>query len=335
MRVPLLKTMPLLVLMLICPLLAYRISNDKDSVIPTVDIYMRPAKDAADALKKHLSLISKAGIPDTVVNIAQMVKGVSVPAGNLLNAPTKGVSIKVAKGVEYTADALKKVNDMFNPSIRDIIGRIDRGKDEAYHHNVVRGNRGRDAEWGVNKDMYAIVTLPDSYIPLNQPYLIPARSNVGFIVKETPDPEMPGNVILSADFNSASARQGIPSENDTRDKNEMRRLAQESGEYAFNGKKPTPEELAAQEKRILEERKAAVARADKEALAALGLPENATDYQVLGVAANATYDQIAQAYRNLVIKWHPDRNPDKKDLAAKVFNKIKASFDALNALRKG
>ncbi len=328
MRVLILKVLPLVMLMVICPILAYRISHDKNSNVVGADLYVRPAKDNADALRKHMSLITKTGIPDTVVNVSQIIKKVSVPVGNLLSGPTNGMSVKIASGVGFTAEALKKINDMFNPSIKDIIGRIDRGKDEAYHSNVVRGNRGRDAEWAVNKDMYVIVTLPGSYVPISEPYLVRSHGIAGFIVRAVPDPEIPGNVILTADFNPTSAAQGIPAENDTRDKKKMRELAKESGEWAYRGEKPSAQEIAAQEQKIIEQKKVDLIKSDKEALAALGLPENANDYQVLGVPPTATIDQITLAFRDLALKWNPVTSTNK-DLTTKVFNRLKQSFDAL------
>ena len=36
-------------------------------------------------------------------------------------------------------------------------------------------------------------------------------------------------------------------------------------------------------------------------------------YQILGLAKNATADQIKKAYRKLAMQYHPDRNPGKEE----------------------
>lgn len=53
-------------------------------------------------------------------------------------------------------------------------------------------------------------------------------------------------------------------------------------------------------------------------------------YQILGVSKTATADEIKKAYRKLAVKWHPDRNPDKKDLAEKKFKEIAEAYACLS-----
>ena len=52
-------------------------------------------------------------------------------------------------------------------------------------------------------------------------------------------------------------------------------------------------------------------------------------YEVLGVAKDATADQIKSAYRKLAMKYHPDRNPgDKK--AEEMFKKVSEAYEVLS-----
>lgn len=56
-------------------------------------------------------------------------------------------------------------------------------------------------------------------------------------------------------------------------------------------------------------------------------------YELLGVAKNATTDEIRKAYRNLALKYHPDRNPGDKE-AEKKFKEISQAYDVLSDAEK-
>jgi curved DNA-binding protein len=52
-------------------------------------------------------------------------------------------------------------------------------------------------------------------------------------------------------------------------------------------------------------------------------------YQVLGVPKNATGAQIKKAYRQMAMKYHPDRNPGKEKWANEKFKEINEAFSVL------
>ena len=50
-------------------------------------------------------------------------------------------------------------------------------------------------------------------------------------------------------------------------------------------------------------------------------------YDVLKVPKNATDDELKKAYRKLAMKWHPDKNQDKKEVAEAKFKQISEAYE--------
>ena len=51
-------------------------------------------------------------------------------------------------------------------------------------------------------------------------------------------------------------------------------------------------------------------------------------YKSLGIARNATKDEIKKAYRELALKYHPDKNPDKPGME-KEFYELTSAYKFL------
>jgi curved DNA-binding protein CbpA len=56
-------------------------------------------------------------------------------------------------------------------------------------------------------------------------------------------------------------------------------------------------------------------------------------YSLLGIRRKATADEIKRAYRKLVFRYHPDRNPNDDEAAAKLKEIIEA-YDTLSSPEK-
>ena len=56
-------------------------------------------------------------------------------------------------------------------------------------------------------------------------------------------------------------------------------------------------------------------------------------YQVLGIDRDATDDEIKKCYRQLALKYHPDRNPGDKE-AEEKFKEAAEAYEVLRDVEK-
>ncbi|EFC50619.1 predicted protein [Naegleria gruberi] len=57
-------------------------------------------------------------------------------------------------------------------------------------------------------------------------------------------------------------------------------------------------------------------------------------YSILGVSRSADEKELKSAYRKLALKWHPDRNPDNKQMAEEKFKEIAEAYEILSDSNK-
>lgn len=53
-------------------------------------------------------------------------------------------------------------------------------------------------------------------------------------------------------------------------------------------------------------------------------------YETLGISKEVSLVDIKKAYRQLALKWHPDKNPDKKEEAENRFKEISEAYEVLS-----
>ena len=56
-------------------------------------------------------------------------------------------------------------------------------------------------------------------------------------------------------------------------------------------------------------------------------------YSLLGIKRNAGETEIKQAYRKMVFRYHPDRNPENRD-AVEKFNQVLQAYEILSDVSK-
>mmetsp|Transcript_25207 Transcript_25207/g.35530 ORF Transcript_25207/g.35530 Transcript_25207/m.35530 type:complete len:516 (-) Transcript_25207:112-1659(-) len=79
-----------------------------------------------------------------------------------------------------------------------------------------------------------------------------------------------------------------------------------------------------------QERKREAQRKVQEAQVALKQSKEKNYYKILGVARTATSKEIKKAYRDLALKWHPDKNTENKEEAEKMFHDIGEAYEVLS-----
>lgn len=68
----------------------------------------------------------------------------------------------------------------------------------------------------------------------------------------------------------------------------------------------------------------------REAQVALKQSKEKNYYKTLGLARTASAKEIKKNYRELALKWHPDKNPDNKEEAEKKFQEISEAYEVLS-----
>ncbi|MBP9819435.1 DnaJ domain-containing protein [Candidatus Woesebacteria bacterium] len=64
------------------------------------------------------------------------------------------------------------------------------------------------------------------------------------------------------------------------------------------------------------------------------MPTQRDYYEILGVKKDSSASEIKSAYRKMALKWHPDKNQDKKAEAEQKFKEINEAYQVLSDAQK-
>lgn len=68
----------------------------------------------------------------------------------------------------------------------------------------------------------------------------------------------------------------------------------------------------------------------QEAEVALKQSKEKNYYKILDVPRNADKKQIKKGYKDMAMKWHPDKNPDNEEEAEKKFTEVAEAYEVLS-----
>ncbi|CAJ1437975.1 unnamed protein product [Effrenium voratum] len=54
-----------------------------------------------------------------------------------------------------------------------------------------------------------------------------------------------------------------------------------------------------------------------------------TFYEILGIGKDASFEEVRKAYLRAALRWHPDKNPQDKDVAESKFKRVAQAYKVL------
>lgn len=76
-----------------------------------------------------------------------------------------------------------------------------------------------------------------------------------------------------------------------------------------------------------------LAKSDADSIMAQFRPNNDSNYRILGISPSATNDEVRKAYRQMAVKYHPDKvaslGPDVQKAAEEKFKAVSQAYEAI------